>query len=209
MFAVSPVASTTVAASRPPQIDAPERVASVIASMVPTPVALDPRPGFALSTQAADAVLALSRVKGPAPETVTPFMQHAGLAQRSDTAAQAAVAADARPAGNAGGTITSESGALAGLAGNAVSADIDRTAIEIQTAHRVDEAMKWDAYLYSGARVASDAIDTAGIYLLCNNIHYNDYKTDHPNIDIHWINIDSKKIVSVWRKMTEPWFATS
>jgi len=205
MFAVSPVGPSSVAASTPLQAHAPERVASVIASALPVPVALDPRSTYALSTQTADAVLSLVQARAPGQDMAAIVLQTSEPPQtndaqnavepardgyaRSDIEARSASANPAHPIGG------SDTPALA-----------DPNAVERRAVRQAEEAARWDAHLDSIIQVDTNLVSAITFYLLCNDSHYKDFKTEHPGLDIHWINVDNKKIVSVWPKITDQWF---
>ncbi|EIZ85161.1 hypothetical protein WYO_2216 [Methylobacterium sp. GXF4] len=209
MFAVSPVAPSPVAVVTAQQVDTPERVAAVMASALPAPAALDPRSTHALSTQTADAVLSLIQTSAPAPEMMAPFPHWGEPAQVGSGPAPLppALAGDSGAVVSADEAVAASSQGQGGGANAAGPSDPNAAALETKAIRRVEEAAKWDAYLYSIAHADSRLMSAISFYLMCNNTHYQDFKSAHPSVDIHWINVDNKKIVSVWPKITDQWFA--
>ncbi|SFL59903.1 hypothetical protein [Methylobacterium pseudosasicola] len=205
MFAISPVASTSVTALRPLQVDAPERVASVIASVLPVPVALDPRTHYALSTQAADAVLALVQVKAPTQDTLTLLAQQVETPPVNDaeTATSPELAGDPRPDVSANGEVAS---ATPVPNGRTAAAGFESSIAETRTAQQAKQAADWEAYLYKITHVDSNVMNAISFYLMANDANYRDFKNEHPSVDVHWINVDNKKIVSLWPRITDKWF---
>ncbi|KNY21306.1 hypothetical protein [Methylobacterium sp. ARG-1] len=209
MFAVSPVAPSTVAVVTAQQVETPERVAAVMAGSLPVPAALDPRSTHALSAQTADAVLSLIQTSAPAPNFVAPFIHW----EEPTQVGSGPVPVPPTLAGDSG-TVVSETEAVAassqgqGDRANAAGpSDSSAAALETKAIRRVEEAAKWDAYLYSIAHADSSLMSAISFYLMCNDTHYQDFKSEHPSMDIHWISVDNKKIVSVWPKITDQWFA--
>ncbi|MCJ2093505.1 hypothetical protein MKK67_13540 [Methylobacterium sp. J-072] len=205
MFAISPVASTSVTALRPLQVDAPERVASVIASVLPVPVALDPRTNYTLSTQAADAVLSLVQVKAPTQDTLALLPQQVETppVYDAENATQPKLAGDTRPDGSANGDVTS---APPISNGRTTTAGFESSTVEPKTAQQAKHAAEWEAYLYKITHVDSNVMNAISFYLMANDANYRDFKNEHPSVDIHWINVDNKKIVYLWPRITDKWF---
>ena len=205
MFAVSPVGPSSVAALTPLQAHAPERVASVIAGALPVPVALDPRLTYALSTQTADAVLSLVQARAPGQDTAAIVPQSPEPPQTND--AQNAV----EPARDGYARSDIEAGSASAnpahpVGGSDTPASADPNAVERKAVRQAEEAARWDAHLDGITQVDMNLVSAITFYLLCNDSHYKDFKTEHPGLDIHWINVDNKKIVSVWPKITDQWF---
>jgi hypothetical protein len=205
MFAVSPVAPSTVAASPSQQVNTPERVASVTASSCPVPAALDPRSTYALSTQTADAVLSLVNASAPARDMSAPFLRgsEAGQFGNGRNAELPLLAGDLAATIGANQSVAAVS---QGQDGGVDAADPNAAAAESKAIRRVEEAARWDAYLYGIAHTDGSLMSAISFYLLCNDAHYRDFKTEHPSVNVHWINVDNKKIVSVWPRITDPWF---
>ena len=205
MFAVSPVGPSSVAASTPLQAHAPERVASVIASALPVPVALDPRSTYALSTQTADAVLSLVQARAPGQDMAAIVPQSSEPPQTND--AQNAV----EPARDGYARFDIEAGSASAnpahpIGGSDTPASADPNAVERKAVRQAEEAARWDAHLDGITQVDTNLVSAITFYLLCNDSHYKDFKTEHPDLDIQWINVDNKKIVSVWPKVTDQRF---
>lgn len=186
MFAVSPVASASAAALKPQLVDAPERIASVMANHLAIPAAFDPRTTYALT---ADAVLSLVRTRQPAPDATALQPQHTGETRAAETV-RSDVVTGSQPSSDPVPTATA----------------LDRSIADSKTVRQVEEAAKWDAYLYSITHIDSSIMAAISFYLMCNDVHYQNFKAEHPSTDIHWINVDNKKIVSLWPKVTDQWF---
>ncbi|MCJ2123090.1 hypothetical protein [Methylobacterium sp. J-077] len=205
MFAIGPVASPSVAAVRPLQVNAPERVASVIASVLPVPAALDPRTNYALSTQAAEAVLSLVEAKAPVQDTVAllPHQAETSPSKDAESAARPKLAGDVRPDGSANGDGTSASRASTG---HAVTTAFQSSGLETKAVQQAKQAADWEAYLYRITHVDSSIMNAISFYLMANDANYRDFKAEHPSVDVHWINVDNKKIVALWPRITDKWF---
>ena len=204
MFAVSPVASASGAALRPQLVDEPERIASVMANQLAKPVAFDPRTTYALT---ADAVLSLVRARQPASDATVPTAQ---LAQSPKTdgpenAPQPQRTGDTRAAA----TVRSDVDTGSQRSGDAVptATALDRSIAESKAVRQAEDAAKWDAYIYSITHIDSSITAAISFYLMCNDVHYQNFKAEHPSTDVRWINVDNKKIVSLWPKVTDQWFS--
>ena len=193
MFPVSPVTPSSIDALKPAQLDAQERVASVIAGLIPAPVAVDPRTTYALSARAADAVLSLAPTRAAAADIVAAVVPNAATSAITDGK-------------NAGGERASDARVPNLFLVTTTSADVETSDLKAETIRSADDAVKRDAYLYSIAHVDSKVVDAISVYLMCNGVHFRDFKADHPGMNIHWIAVDNKKIVSVWPKITDQWF---
>ncbi|MCJ2060377.1 hypothetical protein MKL09_28110 [Methylobacterium sp. J-048] len=206
MFAVSPVAATSVAASRPLQVDAPERVASVIANILPAPVVLDPRATYALSTQTADAVLSLVQAKASAQDAVVflPHQVETSPLQNAENAPRPVLAGDTRLDRSASGDVASASRVSSDRATTAV---FEPSIVETKTVQQAKQAADWEAYLYKITHIDVNVANAISFYLMANDANYRDFKTEHPSVDVHWINVDNKKIVSLWPRITDKWFS--
>lgn len=203
MFAVSPVASASASASRPQLVDAPERIASVMANQLAMSAAFDPRTTYALT---ADAVLSLVRTRQPAPDAAAPQAQlvQSRQADGLENAPQPQRTGDTRAAETVGSDVVTGSQRSSDPVSTATA--LDRSIAESKAVRQVEDAAKWDAYLYSITHIDSSIMAAISFYLMCNDVHYQNFKAEHPSTDIHWINVDNKKIVSLWPKVTDQWF---
>ncbi|MDP4004717.1 hypothetical protein [Methylobacterium sp. NEAU K] len=187
-----------------PQVETPGEVASATKSSPVQSAAPDPRSTFVLSSVAADAILSLAQTKHAFPESGG-FESRSALSIRFE-----------------GGESASGPAIVQGRHSDDEAVD-PTISITLLSTDEADAATPLDLrplyernqdFLKSvGASAAKDEplvmarpgcdwINAIGVYLMCNNMHYEDFKNKNPNLNVYWVNVDDKKIMVFWPKTT-------
>lgn len=228
---VPPMAAITAAEPKLPHVDATAIAANSPDTVGAVPDALDPRSIYALSAQAADAMLTLVQTKTQAVATAEfearsgREPQVMGVAMATAVAATPVVSPETTKTTNAATRNWNEDVRLDHSPFRKVGTD---TVVQYDNP-RVMAA--WSAAFpdiadkkFRGLQISAANFKNAltkiaadggfngiekNIYLLCNSDRFKNFTQDHPGVHINWIDVENDDILLFWPKESDQGGATT